>query len=105
MDSNITVILGVAALCVSYLTLVFRTAFQKGLRQVPGPFIARFSGLFRLWLVYDGKAPSKYRKVHREYGPIVRVGPNHVSMSDPEVIPQIYGIGTDFPKVALPDLN
>lgn len=81
---------GVVIVFISYLTLVLRAGFQKGVRQVHGPFIARFSGLYRLWLVYAAKVPFEYRKVHRNYGPLVRVGPNHISISDPGAIPQIY---------------
>lgn len=99
MNLSLMLIVGITFLLISYFTLVLQQGFQKGLRRVPGPFIARFSGLYRLGLVYAGKAPFEYRKAHQKYGPLVRVGPNHISISDPEVIPQIYGIGTDFPKV------
>jgi len=88
-----------AALVVWYLIASLRVAFKKGLRKLPGPFLARVSGLYRLSLVQAGKAPVEYRKVHEKYGPIVRVGPNHVSISDPAAIPQIYGIGSSYIKV------
>lgn len=39
-------------------------------------------------------------KVHEEYGPIVRIGPNHVSLSDPQSMRTIYGIQNVFPKVS-----
>ena len=87
------------ALIISYLIASLRVALRSGLRGLPGPFLARFSGLYRLSLVHAGKAPFEYRKVHQKYGAIVRVGPNHVSVSDPAAIPQIYGIGTNYLKV------
>ena len=74
-------------------------AFRKDLRALPGPLLARFSGLYRLSLVCRGDAPQNYRNVHEKYGVIVRVGANHVSVSDPSMIPVIYGIGTKFHKV------
>lgn len=77
-----------------------RTAFRAGLRQIPGPVAARFSGLYRASLVYGGKAPYQYRRLHEKYGPIVRVGPNHVSVSDPSAVPQIYGIGSNYLKAS-----
>ncbi|KAL2834623.1 cytochrome P450 [Aspergillus pseudoustus] len=49
-------------------------------------------------MVYDGKCPTNYQKVHEKYGPIVRVGPNEVSVADPNMIPVIYGIGSKFTK-------
>lgn len=76
-----------------------RIGLRKGLRTLPGPFLARISGLYRLSLVYRGDAPQQYRKVHEKYGPVVRVGPNHVSVADPSMIPVIYGIGSGFLKV------
>ena len=76
-----------------------RTYFRKGVRSLPGPALARFSGLYRLSLVHDGHAPERYRELHQKYGPIVRTGPNHVSVSDTAMIPAIYGIGSKFLKV------
>ncbi|KAH8666053.1 cytochrome P450 [Tricladium varicosporioides] len=49
-------------------------------------------------MVYKGNAPQTYRELHKKYGPIVRTGPNHVSVSDPEMIPVIYGTGSNFRK-------
>ena len=36
--------------------------------------------------------------LHSKYGPLVRVGPKHVSFSDATRIPQIYGITSKFHK-------
>ncbi|KAJ9606533.1 Cytochrome p-450 [Cladophialophora chaetospira] len=77
-----------------YLIDCFRTALRPGLRSLPGPLSARFFRFYRSSLVFGGTAPEEYRKVHEQYGPIVRVGPNHVSIADPSAIPVIYGIGT-----------
>lgn len=37
-------------------------------------------------------------KLHEQYGPLVRVGPNHVSISDASCIPVLYGINNKFWK-------
>ena len=76
-----------------------RTFFRKGLRKLPGPLLARFSGLYRLSMVAKGDSPQNYRRIHHQYGRLVRVGPNEVSVSDPSEIPKIYGIGSKFYKV------
>jgi hypothetical protein len=94
---NVTALLLVLALI--FLARSLHTVFKPGLRKLPGPILARFSGLYRLSLVYAGRAPYEYRKMHQQYGPIVRIGPSHVSVSDPAAIPQIYGIGTNYLKV------
>jgi hypothetical protein len=104
--SRLAIYLG-TALAVYYLVSSIHLAFKKGLRDLPGPFSARFTGWYRFSLVAVGRAPQEYGKVHERYGHIVRVGPNHVSISDPAVIPQIYGIGSNYAKVsqALPCPN
>jgi hypothetical protein len=47
-------------------------------------------------MVGGGKGPAGYRELHRKYGQIVRVGPNHVATSDPAAIPVIYGLGSKY---------
>lgn len=89
----------VALVCIVLLVDSFRTAYRKGLRSLPGPKFACLTGFYRFGLVYRGDAPEQYREVHKRYGKIVRVGPNHVSVSDPAMIPVIYGIGSKFVKV------
>ena len=91
------------ALIAAYLVSSIQVAFRQGLRQLPGPFLARFSGLYALSLVWTGKAPEEYRRVHEQYGQIVRIGPDRVSVSDPAMISVIYGIGSKFLKVWLYD--
>lgn len=78
-----------------------RVAFKKGLRDVPGPFLARLSSLYRISITYKGQAVKSYHDLHKTYGKIVRTGPYHVSISDPEMIPLVYGIASKFKKVRL----
>ncbi|OAP60320.1 hypothetical protein AYL99_05322 [Fonsecaea erecta] len=88
-----------AALLAAYCLHCIRIAFRPGLRKLPGPWSARFSRLYRLSLVAGSDGPRRYRDVHEAYGPMVRVGPNHVSVADPAEIPVIYGIKSKFVKV------
>ncbi|KAF5987957.1 cytochrome P450 monooxygenase [Fusarium bulbicola] len=81
---------------------LIRLTFRTGLRNIPGPRLARYTGLYRPSLVYKGDSPRRYQLLHEKYGPIVRTGPNHVSVSDPAMIPVIYGIGKNFQKVKTP---
>jgi hypothetical protein len=76
-----------------------RVAFKRGLKDVPGPFLARLSSLYRISITYKGQAVTSYNELHRKYGKIVRTGPHHVSISDPEMIPLVYGIASKFRKV------
>lgn len=38
--------------------------------------------------------------LHRKYGPLVRIGPNHISVSDPAAVKVIYAAGKGFTKTA-----
>ncbi|KAF3407864.1 hypothetical protein DPV78_000465 [Talaromyces pinophilus] len=41
--------------------------------------------------------------LHRQYGPVVRLGPRMLSFSTPEAIQVIYGSGKKFKKVWNPE--
>ncbi|KAJ6099461.1 cytochrome P450 [Penicillium canescens] len=75
-----------------------RTAFKPDIRDLPGPFIARFSNLYKLYMVYDGRCHIKNLDLHKKYGPMVRVGPRHVCISDTAAMSTIYFISTKFVK-------
>ena len=92
---------GFVAVIVLALVDYGRTSMRKSLRKLPGPILARFSGLYRLSMVINGDSPQNYRQIHNDYGKIVRVGPNHVSVSDTSEINTIYGIGSKFRKVRI----
>ena len=69
---------------------------HPGLRKVPGPVWAKCSNLWRFIDTWRG---SHEVKLHDKYGSAVRVGPNVVSIADPDAIDKIYGSKTDFSKV------
>src|SRR3954453_23572090 len=75
--------------------------FRPGLRGIPGPVLAAYTRLWRLYDVWKGDAHHTAINLHRKYGPLVRIGPNHVSVSDPKEISNIYGLKTGYTKVDL----
>jgi hypothetical protein len=81
-----------------------RNALKPGLRSIPGPFLARFTRLWRLFQISKGGGRELYQRLHDRYGPIVRTAPNVVSISDPQAIPIIYGINSKFVKVSFTSL-
>jgi hypothetical protein len=94
------IVTSVALIAIVALVLYqLRWAFNSQLNRIPGPMIARFTRLYRLSMVAGGRAPEEYRAAHERYGPVVRLGPQHVSLSDPAAIPVIYGVGSKFYKV------
>jgi hypothetical protein len=76
-----------------------RSALRSDLRKLPGPRLAHWTGLWRASVAYGGDGPRIYRALHRQLGPIIRSGPNHVSISDPAMISVIYGVNSKFTKV------
>jgi len=69
------------------------------LRHIPGPFFARITNLQRILWVKTRRAHLHLQDEHAKHGEIVRIGPNTVSISNPEVLPLIYTTRTGFPKV------
>src|SRR4030088_528640 len=62
------------------------------LRHVPGPFLASLTNIPRLSWVLSNRAHDIHIALHKKYGPLVRFGPNMVSVQDPAEISTIYGI-------------
>lgn len=72
---------------------------KAGVRDIPGPAAAKFSRLWKLHSVWKGDHHNTAIDLHRKYGPLVRIGPRHVSVGDPSAIPVIYGLNSGFTKV------
>jgi hypothetical protein len=69
------------------------------LRDVPGPFLARFTRLWYFIELYKGRFEQTDIELHKRYGPIVRIAPGEYSIDDVEAMRTIYGHGTAFIKV------
>lgn len=80
------------------VTYFIHARYRSQLRKIPGPFFSSFSHLPRLFSVARGSAHLDAIELHEQYGPVVRVGPNHVSFSDPEALSVVYSISTNFEK-------
>lgn len=75
--------------------------YQSGLINVPGPFLASLSNLYRFRLVWLEDVSDRSLRLHRKYGPLLRLGPNYVSASSAESVHAIYRSGTGFQKVRM----
>ncbi|KAK4183148.1 Pisatin demethylase [Podospora australis] len=65
--------------------LVVSEAFSP-LRKYPGPFLARYTNLWRLGLTISGRYHWVIEDLHKKYGPVVRIGPNLLDIDYPETI-------------------
>lgn len=76
---------------------IFSTYWR--LRDIPGPFLAKFTDFQRMFWVKTMRAQEIHLEAHEKYGDCVRFGPNTVSLSDPAMIPILYPMRRGFPKV------
>lgn len=76
---------------------LFRTRWR--LRHIPGPLLASFTNFQRMYWVTTKRAHVILQNAHEKYGQVVRIGPNMVSISNPEAIPTVYTTKPGFPKV------
>ncbi|KAH6865703.1 cytochrome P450 [Alternaria rosae] len=96
MFSATTLVLSLLAAYLISIT-TYRVLFHP-LRNVPGPFFARFSKLWLAWHVRKGQSHIYFPKLHARYGPIVRIAPDQVLVCDEGAIRTVYGAATSFTK-------
>ncbi|KAL9044282.1 MAG: hypothetical protein Q9214_002566 [Letrouitia sp. 1 TL-2023] len=70
------------------------------LKSFKGPFIARYTNLWKLVVNYQGNGNKIQRELHGVHGSAVRIGPNHISLDEPSLIKTIYSPTGDYVKVA-----
>jgi hypothetical protein len=86
------------ALAVAVAWLV-RNRYHNGLNKYPGPFLASLTDWWRFFDVYRRRPERTHIELHKKYGPVVRLGPNTLSFSDPDALKTIYGLNKGFIKV------
>lgn len=92
-------LVALGALTLTLCLQLFRTRYRPYLRLIPGPFVASFANLWKILAVYYEAYPGWNVAVHKKYGPVVRIGPNHVSFSTPTAFQAIYTSRRAFSKV------
>ena len=80
-----------ARLLISYLT--------SPLKQFPGPFLAKFTDLWRVLDYFRCTQMQSHQELHKKHGAAVRIGPNMISLSDPALLKTVYSTRGEFPKV------
>ncbi|KIW64809.1 hypothetical protein PV04_09717 [Phialophora macrospora] len=83
------------------LFLVARFGLNRyggGLNHIPGPALAPFTNLWRFFVVWSRRPELAHIRLHEKYGPLVRLGPRVVSVSDPAAISVIYALNAGFVK-------
>ena len=63
------------------------------LASFPGTTISKLTKWWGVWETYEGRHYLRVHELHKKYGPIVRVGPNELSIADVAAIPSVLGSG------------
>ena len=88
------------AVCIALVIIHLIKTYWK-LRYFPGPFWARITNIQRVFWVETTRSHEIHTEVHAQYGDYVRMGPNMVSIANPEAIPAVYPIRPGVPKVSI----
>lgn len=98
-DSFITYFIPIILAAV-FLRLL-RNKFRPRLWKIPGPPVAAYIALWRLYDVRQGLAEKTAVELHWKYGPLVGIGPDHVSVGNAREISNIYGLKTGYTKATV----
>ncbi|KAM3419786.1 hypothetical protein BST61_g3119 [Cercospora zeina] len=88
----------ILAILVVVVLIAVRNKFQPGLASIPGPPLAAYTKLWRLYSVWKGSAHLDAIHLHKKHGNLVRIAPRVVSVADPKWIPVFYGAKEDYTK-------
>jgi hypothetical protein len=88
------------SICIIISTLLARKLLVANfhLQKFRGPWWAAYS---RLWLcrtLGSGNSAQIFVDINKRYGPIARIGPNHLITSDPEVTRHILAVNSKWSR-------
>ncbi|RDL36198.1 Cytochrome P450 oxidoreductase [Venustampulla echinocandica] len=90
-----------AIVILSILTLnvisVLKTRYFH-LNTIPGPSFAAFTRLWLCKVIASGDSAKKFVDINKEFGPIARIGPNHLLTDDPEVVRRILAARSHYTR-------
>ena len=92
----------VGSILVFSLYVLYQRWFHP-LAKYPGPFVASFTDLWKVYQMAKTQMPYRLTELHEQYGPIIRTGPNSLSFTDPAAIAPIYQSGRAMEKTAFYD--
>ncbi|KAJ3561618.1 hypothetical protein NPX13_g8874 [Xylaria arbuscula] len=90
-----------------YTSIVVYRGFFHRLRKFPGPFLARFSGLYMTCRnLFTGMRTFKdVQKLHLEYGDVVRLGPQELSIIRPSAVQALHAASAPVDKGPFYDMT
>ncbi|KAJ5670587.1 cytochrome P450 [Penicillium maclennaniae] len=95
----------VLSVCILVISRFLWNYLRSPLRSFPGPLPTSFTNIWRLQDVFKGRCDITQNELHRKYGPAVRMGPNLLSLSDPNLIGQVYNTKNPWLKSDMYNVN
>ncbi|CZR66973.1 related to cytochrome P450 [Phialocephala subalpina] len=92
------VLAGLLILATAWLFQILHRAYSTPLRQIPGPWYAPFTHLVLKAQVLQGRRLHYIHDLHERYGPIVRIAPKEVAISDFDAFSEIHRINSGYHK-------
>ncbi|KAH8882984.1 putative cytochrome P450 [Thozetella sp. PMI_491] len=91
--------IGISLLCAFVLQCVFKVAYRLWLSPLagfPGPKLAAMTSLYEFYFDYfkQAKYCFEIEKMHKIYGPIVRINPKELSIADSNFYDKVYVSGS-----------
>ncbi|KAF2106358.1 cytochrome P450 monooxygenase [Lophiotrema nucula] len=81
-----------ASLALYWSWLIISRLWLSPLSQFPGPKLAALTTWYEFYydIVLGGRFPWQMRELHAKYGPVVRITPEELSVSDPHFYATLY---------------
>lgn len=92
LTSSPSLLLAVSGIIFFLILIAYRIYFHP-LAGIPGPFPAKITGQWRSVCYWKGTWHDDILRVHRQYGQVVRIAPNEVSVVDQHAMKLLYGHG------------
>ncbi|KAF2690632.1 cytochrome P450 [Lentithecium fluviatile CBS 122367] len=86
------------ALALYVLTIILYRLTLHPLARYPGPPLARITDIYLTYYAYRGSRHLAYHRAHEVYGPIVRIGPNSLSINSATALKSVYGFRSNVRK-------
>lgn len=97
--SNLSAILIIFALLSIATYFVSKVVNRfKHLSEYPGPWIAAYTRLWICRVIGSGNSAQLFVEVNKKYGPIARIGPNHLMTSDPVLVRRILAARSHYTR-------
>ena len=91
-NAQILASLGIWLTALTVSILLYRSVLPfHPLHHIPGPLLAKSTQLSQFRSLVRGRPRIDQQKLHQKYGPVVRIGPNEVSIADTTALSPIFG--------------